>query len=202
MPHNVPETPPNLPLERFRGFAYDSASCLIRYPVQSQGRRKQVGSGTGVQRTIQAVRAMGPDPVFSRVLHMSVRILLPAFLLTLLSTGCVHRRMTIQSDPPGALVKVDGRDVGYTPASVDFTYYGTREIQLLKDGFETQTQLVDINAPWYQRFPLDFVSDNFLGTHVRDHRQISIRMQPKRPDVSTNLLERGRSLRSEATHGL
>ncbi|MEZ6062270.1 MAG: PEGA domain-containing protein [Planctomycetaceae bacterium] len=133
---------------------------------------------------------------------MSIRLLLPAFVILLLQIGCVHRRVTIHSDPPGALVKVDGRDIGYTPASVDFTYYGTREVQLLKDGFETQTQLVDINAPWYQKFPLDFFSDNFLGTHVRDHRRIQIQMRPKQVDNPTNLIQRGRSLRSEATHGL
>ena len=124
-------------------------------------------------------------------------------LLILASTqaGCVHRRFTVYSNPPGALVRVDGRDVGYTPASIDFTWYGTREVQLLKDGYETQTQMVSIPAPWYQRFPLDFVSDNFLGTHVSDHRQFSFQMQPKRADITSDVIQRGRSLRSEALHG-
>ncbi|MCA9082635.1 MAG: PEGA domain-containing protein [Planctomycetaceae bacterium] len=133
---------------------------------------------------------------------MSRSSLLPVLLLASTLTGCVHRRVTINSNPPGALVRVDGKDVGYTPASLDFTWYGTREIQLLKDGYETQTQLVDISAPWYQRFPLDFISDNFLGTHIRDHRHIDIPMRTRTPDDSTNLIQRGRSLRSEAVHGL
>ncbi len=115
--------------------------------------------------------------------------------------GCVHRRFTVHSNPPGALLRVDGSDVGYTPASVDFTWYGTREVQLLKDGYETQTQMVSISAPWYQRFPLDFFSDNLLGTHVSDHRQFSFQMQPRRTDVTTDVIQRGRSLRSEALHG-
>lgn len=129
---------------------------------------------------------------------------LPAVLIAILctcQTGCVHRRFTVYSNPPGALVKVDGRDIGYTPASIDFTWYGTREIQLLKDGFETHTELVSIRAPWYQTFPLDFFSDNFLGTHASDHRQFSFQMQPKRTDNSTEVIQRGRSLRSEALHG-
>ena len=88
-------------------------------------------------------------------------------LLALTQVGCVHRRVTINSYPSGALVKVDGHDIGYTPASFDFTWYGTREVQLLRDGYETHTEMVDINAPWYQKFPLDFVSDNFLGRHRR-----------------------------------
>lgn len=125
-----------------------------------------------------------------------------AMLLTLSQTGCVHRRVTINSNPQGALVRVDGKDIGYTPASFDYTWYGTREVQLLKDGYETKTQMVRISAPWYQRFPLDFISDNFLGTHVRDHRRFDLQMRPKQPDVSSDVIERGRSLRNQAVHGL
>ncbi len=125
-----------------------------------------------------------------------------AVSLTLLQSGCVHRRLTINSNPAGALVRVDGEDVGYTPTSIDYTWYGTREVQLLKDGYETQTQLIDINPPWYQRFPLDFFSDNFLGTHIRDHRRYDIQMQPRQPDFAPDVIQRGRSLRSDALHGL
>lgn len=123
-------------------------------------------------------------------------------LISLLQTGCVHRRVTINSNPVGALVRIDGKDIGYTPASIDYTWYGTREVQLLKDGYETQTQFIKIGTPWYQRFPLDFISDNFLGTHVRDHRRFDLTMQPKQPDVASDVIQRGRSLRSEAVHGL
>mgnify|MGYP002628004879 FL=1 len=140
--------------------------------------------------------------VTSSLSTMSRTILFIAASLLLSQTGCVHRRVTINSNPAGALVRIDGKDIGYTPASMDYTWYGTREVQLLKDGYETQTQLIDISAPWYQRFPLDFVSDNFLGTHVRDHRRYDFQMQPKQPDVSSDVIERGRSLRSEAVHGL
>jgi hypothetical protein len=39
-------------------------------------------------------------------------------LLTLLAVaGCVQRRMTIRSNPPGALVYVDDYQIGTTPVS-------------------------------------------------------------------------------------
>ena len=123
------------------------------------------------------------------------------FVLCLVQTGCVHRRVTVNSYPQGALVKVDGRDIGYTPASFDFTWNGTREVQLLLDGYETHTEMVRINAPWYQKIPLDFVSDNFIGQHVSDHRQFSFQLQPKRVDMSGDVMKRAGSLRSEALHG-
>lgn len=131
-----------------------------------------------------------------------VRHLILFVATSLCLTGCMHRRVTINSNPQGALVRIDGEDIGYTPASIDYTWYGTREVQLVKDGFETQTRLIRLSPPWYQRFPLDFVTDNFLGTHVRDHRRFDLQMQPKRPEDTTNVIDRGRSLRSQALHGL
>jgi hypothetical protein len=122
-------------------------------------------------------------------------------LLTLVPAGCVHRRVTINSSPPGALVRVDGRDVGYTPASYDFTWYGTREVQLLLDGYETYTGQIDVREPWYQRFPLDFFSDNLAGRHVTDHRHFSFPLRPKSPDGSGDVMQRAESLRSEGLHG-
>ncbi|MCP4782199.1 MAG: PEGA domain-containing protein [Fuerstiella sp.] len=142
-----------------------------------------------------------PQLTISPQLRQAATRLLTAILL-LLPCGCVHRRVTINSNPSGALVRIDGKDVGYTPASIDYTWYGTREVQLIKDGYETKTLPVNIESPWYQRFPLDFVSDNFLGTHVRDHRRFDISMSPQQPDVSQAVIERGRSLRSQAVHGM
>ena len=49
-----------------------------------------------------------------------------AVLVCLAALGCVQRRMTIRSNPPGALVYVDDYQVGTTPVSTDFGYYGTR----------------------------------------------------------------------------
>ena len=73
------------------------------------------------------------------------------------ATGCVQRRMTVRSNPPGALVYVDDYQVGTTPVSTDFIYYGTRKVRLVKDGYETLTVRQPFPLPWYQVFPLDFV---------------------------------------------
>lgn len=109
--------------------------------------------------------------------------------------------MTINSNPPGALVLVDGKEIGYTPAGVDFTYYATREIMLVKPGFETHTELVEINAPWYQIPPIDFVSDNFLPTRITDRRNLSFQLKPQVVTSTQELLDRAGNLRSEAQTG-
>ncbi|QDU10054.1 PEGA domain-containing protein [Gimesia aquarii] len=122
-------------------------------------------------------------------------------LITFGQFGCVHRRMTIRSVPSGALVKVDGEEIGYTPTSVDFTYYATREITLTKDGYETQTIMQKVQTPWYQVFPLDAVSDNLLPFEVTNRYEFTYQLQPKVVVPTEELLNRGNLLRSETQIG-
>ena len=126
---------------------------------------------------------------------------LVACLLASALTGCVHRRVTIRSEPSGAQVLIGDRDIGYTPTAFDITWYGTEEITLLKDGYEIETQYVKIPRPWYQVPPLDFVSDNFLPVRVKNQNDFTIQLRPRRIVPGTELLERGNTLRSEAQLG-
>ncbi|MBS0266352.1 MAG: PEGA domain-containing protein [Planctomycetes bacterium] len=114
------------------------------------------------------------------------------------SSGCMHRRLTIRSEPPGAAVMVDGVEVGYTPTSIDYTYYGTREITLTKEGYQTLTVPLKLSTPWYQCFPLDFVTDNFAMTKINDRREVNYALQRENIEPTENVENRANNLRSEA----
>lgn len=128
------------------------------------------------------------------------RLLLLAACVCALS-GCVSRRMTIRSNPPGALVEVDGRRIGYTPVSFDFTYYATYEITLTKVGFEPVTVQQPVPAPWYQMFPLDFVSDNFLPFRVTNRQDFTYQLRPLQIVPDDELLDRADNVRTQAEVG-
>ena len=128
-------------------------------------------------------------PIFRRV---TLALLLAA---TLLPTGCVRRRLAVRSNPPGALVFVDNQQIGTTPCSVDFTYYGTREIRLVKPGYETLTVNQPIPTPWYEIPPIDFVSENLMPNKIMDHRTASFEMQPQLIVPTEQLLDRANQLR-------
>ncbi len=136
-------------------------------------------------------------PQFTRS-HLTTILLCIAALS---QAGCVSRRLMVQSSPPGAMVLLEGKEIGLTPTGVDFTYYGTRELTLIKDGYETKTQLVPIRAPWYQWPVIEFFSDNFLPGRVTDRRSVQFDMEPKRMVPNQELLNRGQSLRNEAQIG-
>jgi hypothetical protein len=115
----------------------------------------------------------------------------------LVPCGCVRRRLNVRSNPPGALVYVDNQQIGTTPCSVDFTYYGTREIRLVKPGYETLTLNQPIPAPWYQIPPLDFFSENLVPTKIRDNRTVTYDLAPQLIVPREQLIERANQLRQD-----
>jgi len=117
------------------------------------------------------------------------------------ANGCVRRRMTINSNPAGAVVYVDDRDIGKTPVSTPFTYYGTREIQLVKDGYETLTVQQRFPPQWYQIPPLDFFSENLWPWELRDERIVNLEMAPQENVSTDEILRRGENLRQTSTAG-
>jgi hypothetical protein len=120
--------------------------------------------------------------------------------LATLLCGCVERRMTIRSNPPGATVYVDDYPdpIGITPASANFTYYGTRKIRLVKDGYETLTVLQPMYAPWYEWFGVDLVSENLVPGEIRDQQQFSYQLRPQAVIPGEQLLGRAQQLRQGA----
>ena len=118
-----------------------------------------------------------------------------------LQTGCLRRRLMVRSNPPGARVYVDNQPIGTTPCATDFVYYGTREIRLVKAGFETLTVNQPIPAPWYQIPPLDFVSENIIPRKIQDFRTVSFNMVPQVIVPSEQLLGRAEQLRQITLQG-
>jgi hypothetical protein len=109
--------------------------------------------------------------------------------------------MTVRSNPPGALVFVDDREIGITPVSTEFTYYGTRKLQLLKDGYEPVSAKQKFSLPWWQIFPLDFISENLCPFEIRDERYVDVEMLPQQIVPNEQLLERAQTLRMSNRHG-
>lgn len=115
--------------------------------------------------------------------------------------SCVRRRMTVRSNPPGALVYIDDQEIGKTPVSTSYTYYGTRKIRLVRDGYETQTVMQKVSPPWYQYPPLDFFSENIYPGELRDERVFDFEMVPQEMVPREELLGRADDLRSATLAG-
>jgi hypothetical protein len=125
--------------------------------------------------------------------------------LTLLLAGCVHRRLTVKSDPPGALCRMENLEFGRTPVTVSFNYYGVRTISLEKDGYVRLVKDVPVVAPWYETFPLDFFAEVLYPGHIYDEHEVQFTLERRQPysrSDAERLIERGREMRSTARQAI
>lgn len=122
-------------------------------------------------------------------------------LLTIGLTGCMQRRLIVRSQPEGAFVTIDNQPIGYTPLKVPFTYYGSRDIQLEKDGFKTIKVRERVRSPWYQKVPFSLVSDNFAGHEIRDERLLDFELEPRTQVQENLLLDRANDMRGNIERG-
>jgi len=88
------------------------------------------------------------------------RPLLAAALLALPLAACrTTRTLKVVSYPPGAVVRLDEEVVGTTPLEVEFVHGGQRRLSLYSDGYRTWSRRVDLELPWYARFPFDLFTE-------------------------------------------
>lgn len=90
--------------------------------------------------------------------------------------GCVEREMTLTSDPPGAIVFVSGKEIGCTPVTQSFLWYGDYEIILRRKGYKTLETHRNIKAPFYETIPLDLLSAIAPWT-IHDRRYLHFEME-------------------------
>lgn len=130
-----------------------------------------------------------------RLLRTALGCALLALLLR--PVGCVERSITIETDPPGAMVWVNAEEKGMTPVTVPFTWYGTYEFRLELEGYQTLVVKEDVNAPAYQIFPMDLVTDVFVPATIRDRKLFSYALDKQGVTSKEELLKRAQELRDE-----
>jgi hypothetical protein len=118
------------------------------------------------------------------------------------STGCVRKRMTVRTNPSGAMVYIDKQPIGLTPVSTSFTYYGTRNIEIVRDGYRTERFLRKISPPWYEIPPLDFFSESLWPFEKRDERVIDAQLTPELIVPNDALIASAEQLRLQASQGV
>ena len=120
-----------------------------------------------------------------------------AGLAALLLCGCVERAVVVETDPPGAEVWIDGEMEGLSPVRVPFSHYGTREVVVVKGGFATVREKRELAEPWYERFPLDFASENLWPLTLTDDRYFVYRLTPETVDPE-GVLKRAEEMRKRS----
>jgi len=118
------------------------------------------------------------------------------FILSASGGGCVQRTLTVRSDPPGALVYMNDQEIGRTPVTRNFLWYGTYDVELRLAGYESVKTTAAVTAPWWQWVPFDLFAEAFA---VTDHHDLRFTLRPPtdRQEEPELLAQRGQELRGE-----
>jgi hypothetical protein len=123
------------------------------------------------------------------------RGLLPLLAFTLAAPGCVRRTITITSEPSGAIVWLNDREVGRTPVDVEFVYYGEYAVRLVKDGYEPMLTSGHAKAPVWDMAGPDLFAEVMpaeLRSRVRWHYSLEPTVEDR-----PGLVDRAEGLRAE-----
>ena len=72
---------------------------------------------------------------------------------------------------------VNGEEIGPSPTSKSFTYYGDRKITLIHDGFETKTLIQSIVSPWWDNYLTEFFTENLVPVSLGDERKYAYTLE-------------------------
>jgi len=111
--------------------------------------------------------------------RLQVQLLLfPSLAAVPLAGGCgVQRTLEVESSPPGALVYLNGEETGRTPMRKNFLWYGTYDVELRKEGYQTLAQPTKVWAPWWQWPPMDLLAELIPGP-LEDRHVVRYTLRP------------------------
>jgi hypothetical protein len=114
--------------------------------------------------------------------------------------GCVERTLTINTHPQGAMVVLNEQQIGPSPVTVPFNWYGDYGVRISKEGYETLDTHRKLNAPLYDYLPLDFFAQILYPGHLVDAYEWTFDLAPKEYPTREQLLEHAETLRSDISN--
>ena len=115
-------------------------------------------------------------------------------------TGCLERTVTVTSEPPGAVVTMNNVEVGRTPVTTAFRYYGTYDVRLKKEGYEPVWTPMKASAPLYEYPPIDLAAEALpvdISTNLHWHFDLTAQPPSGDPAAEDALISRARDLRDQ-----
>jgi len=114
-----------------------------------------------------------------------------------LISGCVERKLTINTEPQGALVTLNDEEIGTSPVTVEFNWYGDYNVRITKEGFETLKTHRLLKGPWYDSFPFDFFAQILSPERIVDSYQWTFKLEKQRLPARKTLIEKARRMQSQ-----
>jgi hypothetical protein len=111
--------------------------------------------------------------------------------------GCVERELTIKTNPEGALVELNDEEIGLSPVTVNFNWYGDYCVRITKEGYETLDINRELKSPWYDAFPFDFFAQILNPNRIIDSYEWTFDLAPKRQMSREELIQNAQEMQKQ-----
>jgi len=118
-------------------------------------------------------------------------------IVTLFLGGCVERKLTINTEPQGAVVVLNDEEIGTSPVTTSFNWYGDYNVRISKEGFETLKTHRKLKGPWYDKFPFDFFAQLIYPGKIVDSYEWTFELAPKREIPREELIRNALELKKQ-----
>ncbi|MBE3100295.1 MAG: PEGA domain-containing protein [Planctomycetes bacterium] len=112
--------------------------------------------------------------------------------------GQVQRTITIDSEPEGARCWLNENEIGRTPVTVPFTWYGMYGVRLESPGYEALITTARVRAPYYEWIPLDLAYESVVPGIRTDAHEFRFALKKAEPVDPKALRERAEGIRRDA----
>jgi hypothetical protein len=108
----------------------------------------------------------------------------------------------VTSEPAGATVYANDVELGRTPLTAAFTYYGSYDVRVEMEGYEPSRMKVYANAPIYEYPPFDLIAIAMPWTidhTVKWHFKLAPTLEStqSKEDLEMGMLDRAHQLRAK-----
>ena len=132
--------------------------------------------------------------------YLSGCVLIVCFVMFL--AGCVERQLTIVTEPQEAVVWLNDEEIGVTPVTVNFNWYGDYNIRIEKPGYDILNTHQLLKRPAHDMFPLDFFAEVLWPGTIEDSYTWTFDLEPFQQASAAELIEQANQMRENANNEL
>lgn len=126
-----------------------------------------------------------------------VVLIVVGLVATPILSGCVERTLTVNTEPLGAMVVLNDEEIGTSPVTVSFEWYGDYNVRVSKEGYETLKTHRKLKAPWYDGFPFDFFAHTLNPGRIVDEYEWTFELEPKKEINREELIRKAEELKKQ-----
>ena len=129
--------------------------------------------------------------------YKSTTIFIVICVVVLSLAGCVERKLTINTRPEGAVVVLNDEEIGESPVTVNFNWYGDYRVRISKDGYETLNTHRKLKGPWYDYFPFDFFAQIIVPNRIVDSYEWTFELPSEQQISREELIQKAQEMKKQ-----